>query len=169
MNNDGSGARKIANGTSQSKCPIATYRPDPSSVLYVAGSKFYKVRGSDGQMTEIHSSSRSWQGEIAINDAGTRMAGRDSNTDLYCITVGGGESKYSSECSSSISPNGSYVTANGGGHTDMDIYNWNRSHYKTLTKDGGEWDNQRFAVNSSNYVVYNYDGHNGLGVVDIFR
>lgn len=165
MYNDGSGPKKIAQGSSTNYCPIAPYRPDPEFVLYVSGSKFYKVSGSTGAMTLIHTGSKSFVGEIAINSAGTRMAARDSASDLHKINVGGSGSIYDTDCSASVSPNGSYLTANVVGHTKLDIYSWSGGIYKTLTApSGAQWDNQKFAANSNDYVVFRYDNTSAIGI-----
>ena len=165
MANDGSGAAKIANAVNTSYCPIAAYRPDPECVLFVSGSNFYRINGSTGAITQIHSEPRNYVGEVAINTSGTRMAGRGSDSNLYRITVGGSSSQYATTCSSSVSPNGSYLTANVSGHTKLTIYNWSGSVYRTLNAPSShEWDNQRFSVNSSDYVVYNYDTAGRIGM-----
>ncbi|MFC1654734.1 PKD domain-containing protein [Myxococcota bacterium] len=167
MYNDGSGPSKIANGTSTNYCPIGPYRPDPEQVLYVEGARFYRVNSS-GQKTEIHSEPRNYVGEAAITSNGNRMAARGSNSNLYSITVGGSSSQYSDACSSSISPNGSLLTANVGGHVELTIHNWDGSVNKVLDAPAGnEWDNQKFAVNSNDYVVFKYDNMSAIGIVRV--
>ncbi len=165
MYNDGSGPSKIANGTSTSYCPIGPYRPDPEQVLYVEGSRFYRV-DAGGQKTQIQSESRNYVGEAAITTNGNRMAARGSDSNLYKINVGGSSSQYATTCSSSISPNGSYLTANVGGHVELTIHNWDGSVHKVLdAPSGSEWDNQKFAANSSEYIVYKYDNQSAIGIV----
>ncbi len=164
MNNDGSDAHEIASGINSSYNPIAAYRPDPESVLYVNGTDFYRINAPDGKMTKIHSGSRWYVGEVAVNEAGTRLVARDDNSDLFKITVGGSATLYDTDCSASISPDGNRMTSNVSGHMELTIHDWSGGTHKTLNSPGKEWDNQKFAVNSNDYVVYRFDDGSGIGV-----
>lgn len=168
MYNDGTSARKIANGTTTNYGPIGPYRPDPDYVLYVEDDSFYRVHCDTGTMTRIHQEPRSYVGETAIDTAGTRMAGRGSNSNLYKITLGGGSESYSSDCSSSISPGGAHVTANVSGHTELRIHAWSGGVVQTLhAPSGKEWDNQKFAANSNDWIVYKYDNEAAIGIIRV--
>ena len=121
MNNDGSNPTVLRTDTNNmAKCPIAPYRPDPDYVLYVENDKFYMIHRIDATKTMIHDDTRTFDGEIAINTAGTRMAARDGD-DICKIEVGGSTTVYAPRCSSSISPNGNYLTKNWPGHTHLSL------------------------------------------------
>ena len=168
MNNDGSGAKKIATGKNSSYNPIAGYRPDDTKLLYAAGTKLYKVDGSSGAMTQIYSGSKTWVGELAIDSGGTKAAARDTATDIFKISIGGGETFYDNGCSASVSADGNYLTANVTGHVTLKIYKWSGGVLKTLSApSGAQWDNQKFAVNSSDWIVYKYDGTAAIGLVRV--
>jgi Dictyostelium (slime mold) repeat len=168
MNNDGSGAKKIASGKNSSYNPIAGYRPDDTKLLYAAGTKLYKVDGSSGAMTQIYSGFKTWVGELAIDSGGTKAAARDTATDIFKISIGGGETFYDNGCSASVSADGNYLTANVTGHVTLKIYKWSGGELKTLSApSGAQWDNQKFAVNSSDWIVYKYDGTSAIGLVRV--
>ena len=173
MDNDGSNPTELNTDTNNmAKCPIGPYRPNANYVLYVENDKFYKISRSSGVKTLIHDDTRTYDGEIAISTDGTRMAGRDGD-DICKIEVGGSTTVYAPRCSSSISPNGEYLTKNWPGHTQMSIYTWDvyypNTPYKDLyTPSGLNWDNQKFVANSDDYVVYKIDsGATAIGLVRI--
>ena len=167
VNNDGTGAAILAAGTNTIYCPIAPYRPDPEYVLYVEGTGFYTIRRPDGAPTAVHTDTQTFGGEIAISTDGTRMAARYVDW-LYKIVVGGASETYSPKCSASISPSGEYLTRNWDGHVKMTVYTWDVQVHKELWCDseGLEWDNQKFAANSDDHIVYKIDtGATAVGVV----
>ncbi len=173
MNNDGSNLRQLTDDTSTSpECAVAGYRPDTEYLLYVQGNKFYKINTWDGEKTLIYTASKNFDGEISINSAGTRLAARSGN-DLYKITLTGTETVYAPRCSSSISPNGQYLTKNWDGHTEMSVYTWDQAYPDTPYMDliappGMNWDNQKFSVNSDDHIVYKIEsGTNGIGLVRV--
>jgi hypothetical protein len=165
MRNDGSAARRSFSGRNTSKCPIAAYRPDPGCVLYVEGRKFFRIDASTGRRAEVHSDGRGYVGEIAISTDGARMAAR-CGRDLFRIPVGGASSRYvRGGCSSSISPDGKLLTANARSHRELFVFGWDGKRRKTLHAPAGrKWDNQRFSVNSSEYVVYRIEGERAIGI-----
>ncbi len=173
MNNDGSDLRQLTDDTiNTTESPISAYRPDPEYLLYVEGNTFYKINAWNGDKTVIHTDTVNFDGEIAISTDGTRLAARDGG-DLYKIAIGGAGSIYAPRCSASISPDGQYLTKNWDGHVLMSIYTWDQAYPQTPFKDldapgGISWDNQRFAVNSDDYVVYKIDsGANAVGLVRV--
>ncbi len=167
MRNDGSEAMRIAKGKNCKYCPIGVYRPDPELVLYVEGRRFFTISARTGTKTEIHSDSRSYSGEIAMSSDGKRMAARAGDS-LYKIVVGGRSSKYSPKCSASISPDGEMLTRNLGGHTSLAIYRWKGGKPKVLKAPRGvRWDNQKFAANSDEYIVYRIENRSAVGVVHV--
>ncbi len=166
MANDGSNARRIAKGKNLNRCPIAAYRPDPGCVLYLEGNRFYRIRAADGERTLIHEDRRDYAGEIAISRDGKRLAAR-SGDGLYKIEVGGRTSKYADRCSSSISPNGRWLTRNLNGHQEMVLFKWEGGVYKKLKARGLKWDNQRFAVNSDDFIVFRCDKKKAVGLVHV--
>jgi hypothetical protein len=165
MNNDGSERRFLRNGRNTNHCPIAAYRPNPRYVLYVERKHFYKI-GLDGQKTLVYAGERPYSGEIAISTDGTRMVGRSKNH-LYRIDVGGASRQYSVKCSASLSPDGTLMTRNTMSHVGLEIHRWDSSRKSGLhAQRGTMWDNHRFAVNSNEYITFNYDGtRNSVGVV----
>ena len=173
MDNDGSDPTVLRTDTNNmAKCPIAPYRPNPNYVLYVENDKFYMISRTTGGKVQIHDDTRTYDGEIAINTAGTRMAARDGD-DICKIEVGGSTTVYAPRCSSSISPNGNYLTKNWPGHTHMSIYTWdvyypNTAYADIYTPSGIHFDNQKFVVNSDDYVVYKIDsGATAIGLVRV--
>ncbi len=167
MGNDGAEPRRLASGKYTEQCPIATYRPDGRYVLCVDGGKFDAISAIDGSRTPIHSEARRYLGEIAISRDGTRLVAR-TFTHLYKILAGQVGEMYSPRCSSSISPNGRWMTRNSGDWRRTILYNWDGGIYKELrTPLGREWDEQRFAANSDEYVVYSFNDRQAIGVVHV--
>ncbi len=168
MDNDGGQQRKIASGRNTEYAPLSAYRPDPESVLYVEGTKFYRIPSATGERQEIQPVAKGIVGEIGIDAAGKRLSGRDSSSNLQAIEVGGSARQYSSACSASVSVSGKYLTANVDGHRQMTIHSWDGTKWKTLdAPTGKQWDNQRFSVNSDDYVVFNYDQDKAIGLVHV--
>jgi hypothetical protein len=51
---------------------------------------------------------------------------------------------------------------------ELTIHNWDGSVNKVLDAPAGsEWDNQKFAVNSNDYVVFKYDNQSAIGIVRV--
>jgi hypothetical protein len=167
MNADGSGPRKLGEGKWTQFCPIAVYRPDERYVLYVEGSQFYRVSADDGARDLIHSGSREYKGEVAISLDGARLVAR-TGMRLYRMPVGGDETRYAPRCSSSISPNGEWLTRNPGDHRTTVLYTWDGEiHKKLKAPRGQELDEQKFAVNSDEYIVFSFDARAAVGVVRV--
>ena len=166
MGNDGSNPTRIATGNADGRCPIATFRPDPDYVLHVDGNTFYKI-SVGGQKTAIHTDAREYMGEFGISASGTRIAAR-SGDDLMKVTVGGGSQKYADRCSSSISPNGQWMTKNVHRNETI-LYDWSGGIYAQWDTPGGQsWDNQNFAANSDDWVSYtNYTDDTTVGVYHV--
>jgi hypothetical protein len=164
MNNDGTGASKIGNGDGGGYSKIAAYRPEPKSVLYADGSKFYKINAATGEAAvEIANAGGSIAGEIAISKDGKRLAWRGG--DLYKMEIGGSRNKYAGNCSASISPDGQYTTENQGGHTRLRIFKWDGGSFDVNAGVIGNFDNQAFAANSSEWICC-LDDNEGSGIND---
>lgn len=167
MGADGDDPRKLRDGKWTEFCPIGAYRPDGGYVLYVEGKKIYRVAAADGARELIHSGSRSYKGEVAISRDGKRLVAR-TKTKLYRMRVGGKETRYAPRCSASISPNGKWLTRNPGDHRTTVLYTWDGEvHKKLKAPHRHDIDEQKFAVNSDDYIVYSFDERRAIGVMRV--
>ncbi|MBD3393120.1 MAG: hypothetical protein GF418_13445 [Chitinivibrionales bacterium] len=168
MHNNGDNNRKIGSGNIASGSSIAAYRPDADYVLSVEGGDFYKLNSRTPGKTLICASGSSVYGEIAISQAGNRIAFR--NGGLYVIDFNPATAdvtasdRYADACSAGLSPDGLWMIRNGGSHTVLEIHSYtsgNLDHTIGSGTIGGTWDNQAFAVNSNDWICCLMD--NGVG------
>ncbi len=157
MANDGSDTWQIGSGKVLSGSSIAAYRPDPNCVLSAENSKFYKIDAYTKKKTLVTDVNKGGiYGEIAISDDGNRIAFRDGGPTWHNVSTGNTR-QYNSRCSAGISPNGTRLIANNGGHNDFSLYSFNgSSHSKLRNVDYNgvlsSGDNQSFCVNSNDWV-----------------
>ncbi len=171
VDNKGNNKNELAtvntSGT-KGRSPIFAYRPDPNYILLVENDDFYKV-GIDGSKTLVHEGTTGINSEIAISSDGKKICGRGNN--LYAVTVGGSTQSYNGgDCSSSLSPDGKWLIHNKEGHVQMMVLPWpgTNGSEKTVNISTKRWDNQAFAVNSNDHVVFSWQVRgNGVGVIDV--
>ena len=178
MNNNGSNAKKIYDGTIENHWGewipvISAYRPDPDYVFYGhegTNGKLYKIHRTTGKATLVNTSYETLRGEVGISIDGKRAVARSDNA-LYKITLDNGSKtnravKYSGICSSSLSPNGNYMTKNTNDNTD--IFHWDGGKWKTVDSYGdGKCDNNMFSVNSNDHITYWVKDKAGICVTNI--
>jgi hypothetical protein len=113
---------------------------------------------------------------MQISRDGTRIAYRagTSGDELKKLVVGGSPVGYASNCSAGLSPDGSKLLENVGGHTQLRVFNWTGGSITLNAGTIGHWDNQSFAVNSDEWIcaldddpTTNDDKGNGVGVVSM--
>jgi len=164
---DGTGAQEIGTGQKgNSGAGFCAYRPEPQSVLVRDGGDFYKIDvATKTRVLVVETNNSGIYGEIAISDDGTRMAARLGSPAALEIEADktGTWSSQMGNCSASISPDGTKVTRNGNNHKEMDIRDFNNLNSGTTLANtgGGTWDNQRYSVNSNDWIAVVFD--NGVG------
>ncbi len=161
---NGTGAVNLGTHTTGQGATIAAYRPEPQSVMVAVGDDLYKIDAATKERALIFSGDQSFYGELSISEDGKRLAARlgDYLYKTEIIGTRGTWTLYARYCSASLSPNGKQLTENQNGHTRLIIFDWDTDETKTMQNTaGGTWDNQRFAVNSNDWISLVFDYESG--------
>lgn len=122
--------------------------------------KIYRVKTDGSSKGTVFTSSKNIH-NVGVSQNGSRAAWTAPSWVLRVGNIStGDEREYGGGCQGSISPDGSLVTHNQGGHTRCIIRKFDGSEYRTIRAPEGTFNAHRWSHSSDDYCLYTIEGSN---------
>ena len=158
MNADGSDRKRLVNGgvNGGDGCQIE-FHTNGHEILY--GTRDDQVWAVDIHSGDKRNLDLPWDTEFNISGDGKHLVGRRG--DCFLVELPGNRvRKYAGGCSPCVSPDGTLMSSNNGGHRDMDIRKWNGDKLfeiqaRNMSPDR-RWDNMHWS-NHNDFIAMEGD------------
>ncbi|MBD3347149.1 MAG: hypothetical protein GF401_19010 [Chitinivibrionales bacterium] len=134
---------------------------DAKTIYFVQGNNINAIDIGGNNIWTIFTTSSSnkiREGEFCVSSDGNRFVGRYSNNRAVYIDIAKDlQGDFADECSPAISPSGTRLAVNQGGHREIATYKWELddnepSYWRNVTSSVGQWDNHTWSNHEDYYL-----------------
>ncbi|MCC5828280.1 MAG: PD40 domain-containing protein [Phycisphaeraceae bacterium] len=164
MDADGGNRRELLRGADQMHDSPIAFHPDNEHIVYLIRNRGLHLVNIETGSTRSMDLPGQYTGEVGISADGKRLAARWRN-DLYAVDLTNNtHRRYARGCSPGVSPDGTMIMNNVGGHRALEIRRWNGNRIKQLSADDARpdqrWDNHHWS-NHADFIAAEGDGRQG--------